>query len=160
MILLKHTDKNLNQVSENFNFKEPPFDPIEFSQELVKFMYDNNGICLAAPQVGIPLRIFAMRGSPQNFVVFNPKVIMPSKDEVRLEETSMTYPGLIIPVKRSQHCRVRFATPNGEVRTETFTGMTARAFLQSMDFLDGKKFYANSNPIHRERAFRKWNKKN
>ena len=61
MILLKHTDKNLNQVSENFNFKEPPFDPIEFSQELVKFMYDNNGICLAAPQVGIPLRIFAMQ---------------------------------------------------------------------------------------------------
>ena len=91
---------------------------------------------------------------------FNPEITWSSDEIILLEETDLSNMALIIPVKRSQHCRVRFATPNGEVRTETFTGMTARAFLQSMDFLDGKKFYANSNPIHRERAFRKWNKKN
>jgi peptide deformylase len=156
MYILKHTDKILKEVSQTFDFREPPFDPVEFAQQLVKTMYDNNGICLAAIQVGIPYRVFAMRGSPENFVCFNPRVVQPSEQMIRLEETSLTYPGLCVKVNRPQHCRVRFATPNGEVRTETFTGMTARVFQQSMDFLDGRLFYSAANPIHRQQALRKW----
>lgn len=156
MYILKHTDKILKEVSQTFDFREPPFDPVEFAQQLVKTMYDHNGICLAAIQVGIPYRIFAMRGAPENFVCFNPRIVQPSEQMIRLEETSLTYPGLCVKVNRPQHCRVRFATPNGEVRTETFTGMTARVFQQSMDFLDGRLFYSTANPIHREQALRKW----
>lgn len=156
MHILGYTNPILKEVSQTFDFREPPFDPAEFAQQLVKTMYDNNGICLAAIQVGIPYRVFAMRGSPENFVCFNPRVVQPSEQTIRLEETSLTYPGLCVKVNRPQHCRVRFATPNGEVRTETFTGMTARVFQQSMDFLDGRLFYSTANPIHREQALRKW----
>lgn len=156
MNLVKYNDPILKQVSQQFSFQEPPFDPIEFSQELVKFMYENNAINIAAIQVGIPFRIFAMRGSPQNFVCFNPRIVQPSSDTVLLEEASVTYPGLSVKIKRPQHCRVRFAMPNGDVRTETFTGMTARAFQQSIDFLDGKVYYTNANLYHREQALRKW----
>ena len=156
MHILGYTNPILKEFSQTFDFRKPPFDPVEFAQQLVKTMYDNNGICLAAIQVGIPYRIFAMRGSPENFVCFNPRVVQPSEQMIRLEETSLTYPGLCVKVNRPQHCRVRFATPNGEVRTETFTGMTARVFQQSMYFLDGKLFYSAANPIHREQALRKW----
>ena len=158
MHLLDYKDPILKEVSENFDFSNPPVDPVEFSQELVKTMYEHNGLCLAAIQVGLPWRVFAMRGSPQNFVCFNPRVVQVSEQQIRLEEKSLTYPELCVKVKRPQHCRVRFATPNSEVRTETFTGMTARVFLQSMDFLDGRLFYSTANPIHREQALRKWNK--
>lgn len=156
MNLIEYTDPTLKEISKQFDFQHPPFDALEFSQELVKTMYDNNGICLAAIQVGIPLRIFAMRGSPQNFVCFNPRIVQPSEQFIRLEEKSLTYPGLCVKVNRPQHCRVRFATPNGDVRTETFTGITARVFQQSMDFLDGQLFYSAANPIHRQQSLRKW----
>ena len=158
MHLLDYKDPILKEVSQNFDFSNPPVDPVEFSQELVKTMYEHNGLCLAAIQVGLPWRVFAMRGSPQNFVCFNPRVVQLSEQQIRLEEKSLTYPELCVKVKRSQHCRVRFATPNGEVRTETFTGMTARVFLQSMDFLDGRLFYSTANSVHREQALRKWNR--
>ncbi len=159
MNLLRHNDPFLKQKSEAFDFSNPPFDPIEFSQDLVKFMYDKNAICLAAIQVGVPYRIFAMRGAPENFVCFNPKIVLPSKEEIRLEEISLTFPDLEVKIKRPQHCRVRFATPNGEIRTETYTGMTARVFQHCMDFLDGEVFYRKANPIHREQALKKWKRK-
>lgn len=158
MELLHHSDKRLKEVAKPFDFYQPPFDPIEFSQELVKFMYDKAAICLSAPQIGVPYRIFAMRGSPENFVCFNPRIVMGSEDQVRLEEVSATYPGLVVKVKRPQHCRVRFMTPNGETRTEMYTGMTARVFQHCMDFLDGEVFYHKANPIHRDQALRKWRK--
>jgi len=159
MHILDYRNPILKEVSQPFDFQNPPVDPLQFAQELVKTMYNNNGICLAAIQVGVPWRVFAMRGAPQNFVCFNPRVVQPSDAEIRLEETSLTYPGLIVKIKRPQHIRVRFATPNSDVRTETFTGITARAFLQSMDFLNGTLFYSTANRIHREQALRKWNKK-
>ena len=144
----------MKNKSENFDFNDT-IDPIEFAQDLVKIMYAHNGICLAAPQIGIPYRVFAMRGEPQNFVCFNPRIVMPSEETIVLEEKSLTWPGLLVKVRRPRHVKVRFATPNSEVRTETYTGLTARAFLQSIDFLDGYEFYRRANPIHREQAFRK-----
>jgi peptide deformylase len=156
MNLLKYTDPALKDKSDTFDFKNPPFDPYQFSHELIKFMYENNGICVTAPQVGVQYRIFAMRGAPENFVCFNPRIVMASEQKVRLDEISLTYPGLDVKIKRSQHCKVRFSTPNGDVRTETYTGMTARVFQHCMDFLDGEVFYHKANPIHREQALRKW----
>lgn len=156
MEVIDYRNPILKTVSKPFDFTAPPFNPIDFSHELVKFMYDMNTINLAAIQVGIDYRIFAMRGFPENFVCFNPRVVQPSVETVLLEETSLTYPKLFVKIRRPSHCRVRFAMPNGDVKTETFTGMTARIFQQSMDFLDGKLYYASANPIHREQALRKW----
>lgn len=150
--------KLVHKPCDPFNFQDPPFDPIEFAQSLVKTMYDSNGICLTAPQVGVHMRIFAMRSAPENFVCFNPRVVMPGTEEIRLEETSMSYQGLIIKIKRPQTVKVRFATPNGQVRTETFTGLTARTFQHCMDFMEGEKFYMKSNLVHRTKAMRKWKK--
>jgi peptide deformylase len=156
MELVKYNDLILKSPGSNFNFNEPPFNQYEFAQDLVKFMYDKNAICITAPQVGIPYRIFAMRAHPQNFVCINPKIVQPSKEIVLLEETSLTYPGIYVKIKRPQHCRVRFAMPNGDVRTETFTGVTARTFQHCMDYLDGIAFYSKANPYHRTKAFKKW----
>jgi peptide deformylase len=160
MKLIKYNDPFLKNKSESFDFKNPPFDPIEFSKNLVRFMYDNNGICLTAPQVDIPYRIIAMRSAPENLVCFNPRIVMFGDEEVRLDEISLTFPGLEVKIKRPQHCKVRFSLPNGEVKTETYTGMTARVFQHCMDFLDGELFYQKANPIHREQALRKWKRKN
>lgn len=156
MKLVEQNDLILTKVCEPFDFLNPPFDPIEFSNELVKFMYESGGIGLAANQVGVPYRIFAMRGSPENFVCFNPKIVQPSEQEIALEEGCLSYPGLLVKIKRPQHVRVRFHTPNSDVMTQTFTGMTARIFQHEYDHLDGIIFYNKANRYHREKALRKW----
>ena len=156
MNLVNANDPVLTTRCNHFDFNNTPFDPIEFSQELVKFMYDSNGIGLAANQVGIPYRIFAMRGQPENFVCFNPRVVQPSEMQVVLEEGCLTYPGLYVKIKRPQHIRVRFQTPNGDTLTKQFTGMTARIFQHELDHLDGIVFYNKANRFHREQAMKKW----
>jgi peptide deformylase len=151
-------DRYLLDICEEFDFKNPPFDPIEYSQNLVKFMYENNALGVAANQVGNPYRIFAMRGSPENFVCFNPKIIQPSEMKVILEEGCLSYPGLIVKIKRPQHVRVRFTTPNGDTMTKQFTGMSARVFQHELDHLDGIRFYDLATKYHRDQAMRKWRK--
>jgi peptide deformylase len=150
--------KALNIISLKFNFDDPPFNAIEFSRDIVRYMYDKNAITISAPQVGKFYDIIVLRGSPENFVCFNPRIVMSSDEQIVLEESSLSYPGLIVKIKRPRHIKVRFATPNSEVRTETFTGMTARAFQHSMDFLKGEEFYRKANLYHRSLALSKWKK--
>jgi len=156
MKLIESSNTILTTPCQPFDFKNPPFDPIEFSKEFIKFMYESNGIGLAANQIGFPYRIFAMRGMPENFVCFNPKIVQLSEQEVVLEESCLTYPGLIVKIKRPQHIRVRFTTPNGDTRTEQFTGISARIFQHEMDHLDGMVFYNRANKFHKDQALRKW----
>ena len=158
MNLVKHDDPILTIPCKPFDFANPPFDPIEFSHELVKFMYDNNGIGISANQVGVPYRIFAMRGAPENFVCFNPKIVQRSEQEIVLEESSLTYPGLVVKIKRPQHVRVRFTVPNGETRTETFTGISARVFQQMTNNLEGIIYFNFASRYHRDTALEKWRK--
>ena len=102
MKLVPHSDPILTTPCKEFDFSNPPFDPIEFSKDMVKFMYEKNGIGLAANQIGVPYRIFSMRGSPENFVCFNPKIVHASQDIVLLEEGCLTYEGMLVKIKRPQ----------------------------------------------------------
>jgi peptide deformylase len=119
-------------------------------------MYENNGLGLAANQVGVPYSVFAMRGQPQNYVCFNPRIVQPSAEEIILEEGCLSFPGLVVKVKRPRHIRVRFQLPNGETVTETFIGMTARVFQHEMDHLQGKLYFNRANRYHKEVAMKKW----
>ena len=158
MELVKDNDPILKTRCENFDFLNPPFNPIEFSQEIVKFMYEKNGLGLAANQVGVPYRIFAMRAAPENFVCFNPKIVMPGTDQIVLEEGCLTFPGLLVKIKRSQHIKVRFQIPNGDTLTKQFTGLSARIFQHELDHLDGVIYYQRANKFHREQAMKRWKK--
>ena len=159
MKLVEATNPVLTTPCQPFNFLNPPFEPVEFARELVKDMYEYNGLGLAANQVGEPYRIFAMRGQPENFVCFNPRIVQPSEMEVVLEEGCLTYPGLLVKIKRPQHIRVRFQLPNGDTITKQFTGMTARVFKHEMDHLNGLVFFNRANRYHKELAFKKWKSK-
>jgi peptide deformylase len=141
MKLVDYTDPVLTTSCEDFNFTEPPFDPIEFSHNLIKYMYDVNAIGLAANQVGVPFRIFSMRGSPENFVCYNPRIVSVSPDQETILEACVTYPGLFVPIKRPIHVRFRFTTPNGQTQTNQYTGATARVIQHEMMHLNGKVFF-------------------
>jgi len=158
MRLVSKDDPILTTPCPPMDLKNLPSNIIELSQEMVKFLHDNNAIGVSANQLGLQYRMFALRAYPQNFVCINPRIVQPSEQLVTLEESCLTFKGLYVKIKRSQHVRVRFATPNGDVRTETFTGMTARIFQQQLDYLDGILYHTRANRYHREQAFKKWKK--
>ena len=164
LILSHPNDPILRTKCENFDFNNPSLDatgvaidPIEFSQEMIKFMYEHKGIGLAANQVGYGYRIFCMRGESENFVCFNPKVIFHGAEEIILEEGCITYSKLIIPMKRNKNIKVRFQTPNGDTLTKTFTDLTARVVQHEITHLDGKVFWEGISRIQFERARKKCN---
>jgi len=156
MNIVKFPDAILRQQLPDFNFDNPIIDPVELEKSMIEAMFLYDGIGLAANQVGVPYRVFAMRGSPENFVCFNPKIVQPSETVVSLEEGCLTFPGLAVKIKRPQHIRVRFTKPNNETITRQFTGMTARIFQHELDHLDGIVFYNRANRFHRDKALEKW----
>lgn len=146
---------SLTRVSEPFDFRNPQMDPIELAAKLVKEMVDENGLGLSAIQLGIPLRVFAMRARPQHIVLFNPIIVDASKETATELEGCLSFPNLVVKVKRPFEVRVRFRLPNEEVTTEKWGGLTARVVQHEVDHLDGILFYNRANKFHRDQAFRK-----
>jgi peptide deformylase len=155
MELIPYKDELLHSVLEPFDFSNPPIDPEELATEMVQFMRDNNGIGLAANQIGHNFRVFVMEGEPA-FACFNPRVVIPGNTSVVLEEGCLSYPGLLVKVKRPRDIKVRFQGPDGETYTQTFTGMSARVFQHELDHLDGVTMLQRANAFHRESALKKW----
>lgn len=153
--LVHHTDKILHSVLEPFDFATAPEHPIEIANKLIGCMAEEGGIGLAANQVGLPYRLFVMRGEPM-IVCFNPRIVDVSEEQVLLEEGCLSYPGMLIKVKRPKKIKVRFANEYGEVITRTFDGMSARCFQHELDHLDGVTMLERATPIHRDMAMRKW----
>ena len=145
----------LTTPCEWFDFDNPPFNPAEFAQQLVHSMHFHSGIGLAANQVGVNYRIFSMRGNP-NYVFFNPRIVANSDKDIVLEEACLSFPGLVVKVKRPETVRVRYVLPNGETTTSQFTGISARCVQHECDHLDGLLFYNKASKFHRDQAFRKW----
>lgn len=150
----------LTKVSEEWDFEKPPMDATELAYNLVDTMLHNNGLGLAAIQVGIAYRVFAMRGStneagnPEMFCFFNPKLVSVSNEQIKLEEGCLSFPNVVVEVKRPKDVRLRFTLPNGQTDTRTFTGMTARCVQHEMDHLDGKIFYNLANTYKRNKALK------
>ena len=155
--LIDRRDPLLKTVLEPFDFKNPPIDPVQLAKDMVKTMRENNGYGLSANQVGLPYRMFVMIGEP-NYACFNPKITAYGDDEITLEEGCLSFPGLIVKVKRPKSIRVRFDTQNGQTEARQFTGMTARIFQHELDHLNGTLFFERAHPYHREKAIKKMKK--
>lgn len=146
--------KQLLIPCERFNFDSPPIDPIEVSKDIAETMQAKKGIGLAANQIGILYRFFVINSYPEIFVMFNPRIINKSETIDLLEEGCLSFPQLIVKIKRSKEIRIRFQGPNGETFTKKFVGMTARAIQHEMMHLDGKLFFDGASRLHVEQGLK------
>jgi len=152
--LVKYPDTILTTPCEEFDFANPPGDPYELGTLLLQLMNDYKAVGLAANQVGVPYRVFVMRGYPENYVCFNPKIVYNSTETELLEEACLSFPGVNVKIKRPKNIRVRFQTPSGQVATMAFDGLTARVFQHELDHLDGVLFFNRANKFHRDKALK------
>lgn len=155
-MIVTFPDPILTTPTTLFDFRNPPIDPQELSTTLMQTMNDVNAVGLAANQIGIPYRVFSLRGYPHNFVCFNPKIVFYSKEEEVENEGCLSFPGVNVKVKRSKEIRTRFQTPSGEIVTHAFSGLTARAFQHELDHLEGKIFVNRANRFHRDKAMKRY----
>lgn len=99
-----------------------------------------NGIGLAAPQIGSNLRVIIVGRQSKNGNVFmamvNPKIEKQSQQSCFADEGCLSYPGVIVRVKRSK--RVRVSCVDGLSRIKlSLSGHTARVFQHEFDHLNG-----------------------
>lgn len=152
--LVSNTDQVLYTKTERFDFSNPPIDPSELAHILAQTMIANNGIGLAAPQIGLPYRAFVLTGKPI-LCCFNPIIVDTSSEQIYLEEGCLSFPNLIVKIKRPKIIRARYTMPNGETVTNKFIGMTARTFQHELDHLNGVVFTQRANSYHLEKARKK-----
>lgn len=129
---------------------------------MVAAMYAAPGIGLAAPQIGVPLRIFVIdlsvgREAGALLTVINPEWV--SRDGMQLEEEGcLSVPGFTATVARPHHAVIRGMDRTGTVREHTGEGLLARAFQHEMDHLDGTLFIDRLRGIRRDLILRRIHK--
>ena len=138
--LVKYPDVFLRKVSKDVTF---PLD--DKTQRLVKWMmramYNNHGIGLAAIQVGYPLRMFVMdvnRSFEHPQVFINPEIIKKSKESLTDFEGCLSAPGKRGEVKRYIRITLKYQDEKGEEIVKTFYNLAARCIQHEMDHLEGK----------------------
>tara|TARA_B000000609_G_scaffold152651_1_gene140320 strand:+ start:455 stop:964 length:510 start_codon:yes stop_codon:yes gene_type:complete len=136
MRLVNDTDPILRQPTVNFDFNGG-VDPEQLSKDMAEVMFENGGLGLAAPQVGLNYRMFLM-GDPESAVAcFNPRIIEVSEETTYDVEGCLSFPGLFLKVQRPKEVVTEFTDSNGELQTMTFTEIMARCFCHELEHLDG-----------------------
>lgn len=158
--LVKHPNPILDQVLPDFDFSNPIMPPDELEKTLVETMYSENGIGLAASQIGIKTRVFSIktRNIPEltePFAVFNPVVLQISELTECNFEGCLSFPGLYLDVKRPAAIVARFVDRNNISRIIELTGIDARCFLHELDHLDGVCFTDRVSKLKLDIAERK-----
>jgi peptide deformylase len=122
--------------------------------DMTETMYAAPGVGLAAPQIGVPLRIFVVDISvgrdPSGLLVFvNPQIV--ERDGMQLEEEGcLSIPGFEATVVRPSRLVLSGLDRNGTEHRHEGTVLLARAFQHEMDHLDGTLFVDRLRGIKRD----------
>jgi peptide deformylase len=138
---------------------EPITEVTEEHRKLIEDMYEtmhaNNGIGLAAPQVGISVRI-AVLGIPgkgdeiTHLALINPEWVNPS-GELTEDEGCLSVPGLYEEVRRAKQLDLRALDERGEPYEIRCEGLFARAVQHEVDHLNGMLFVDRLSVLRRQR---------
>jgi len=130
--------------------------------EMVKMMMEQNGVGLAAPQVGITKRFLVMMNpdTGEIFRMINPVITKHSDNKVVMEEGCLSVLGadnlpVFANVERPESVVVEWTDENGRGCGAEMSGVPARIVQHETDHLDGKLFIDYLSPVKREMVMRK-----
>jgi peptide deformylase len=121
--------------ASKFNFDE--VDASMLTNIMMDRMTEMGGVALSAPQVGLNMCMFVMGIDQARVEVFNPSIVSYSKEEALMNEGSLTFPGILVIVKRPIAVTVEYYNKKGELIQNEFQGLTARIFQHAFDHLQG-----------------------
>ena len=136
----------------------------EFGEELQKLcddmfetMYDDEGVGLAAPQIGLSLRLFVMDCEGIKLIAANPEIIH-TEGEQSGQEGCLSVGKVPAVVVRAEKVILKAQDVNGEWFEEEATGYAARCFLHETDHCDGKLFIDHLPKMRREMVLKRFKK--
>jgi len=114
----------------------------ELAQDMLATMYEAPGRGLAAPQVGVLLRLFVMdatwkEGAPDPQVMIDPVILAASDLRVAMDEGCLSIPDITTRITRPNAIRAGWTDLDGERHEADLTGAAARIFQHELDHLDG-----------------------
>jgi len=127
--------------------------------DMIETMYAAPGVGLAAPQVGVPLRIFVVdpsmgRDPAALIAMVNPEFV--SREGMQLEEEGcLSVPGFNATVVRPMHVVIKGLNRSGAEEVREGRELLARAFQHEMDHLDGRLFIDHLRGIKRDMILRR-----
>ena len=133
--------------------------------DMVETMRDAGGVGLAAPQVGVNLRVVIVDGREltdtydylHDFfrVMINPVVVEESAETCDYSEGCLSVPGIYAEVRRPSKIKVEYYNENLEKVVEEFDRFACRMVQHELSHLDGNLFVDNVSPLRRKMISRK-----
>jgi peptide deformylase len=146
--VLQYPHMALMQVSTEWSDQDKidGYDDIEkFENDYVELMIHEQGMGLAANQIGVTKRFFAIGHESfdtfkKHAIIWNPQVINFSKDKVIDVEGCLSFKGIWLKVERPKTIEVQYETTQGKTRFAKLDGMESKCFQHECDHLDGITF--------------------
>ena len=122
------------------------YDDLErFESDVIELMLDEHGMGLAANQIGITKRFFAIGHESfdtfqKHAIIWNPQVINSSEEKVIDVEGCLSFKNVFVKVERPKVIEVQYETTQGKTRFAKLDGMESKCFQHELDHLDGITF--------------------
>ncbi|MDU1889941.1 MAG: peptide deformylase [Dysgonomonas sp.] len=132
----------------------------ELITNMFETMYNADGIGLAAPQIGLDIRLFVIDLEPladddDQFASFkkvfiNPQITERQGELVRMEEGCLSLPGINESVEREEKIRIQYLDENFVPHDEEYDGFFARCIQHEYDHIEGKLFIDKISGIRKQ----------
>lgn len=142
------------------DLEEGEIDVKQLSEDLFETMEAANGIGLAAPQIGMSIRMFVVDGtlieedeedmSDFRKVFINPEIIEETGDEWAFEEGCLSIPEIREEIERQEKLRIHYFDENWEEHEEDYEGLKARIIQHEYDHIEGILFTDHLSPLKRK----------
>ena len=108
-----------------------------FCASMINTMIENNGIGLAANQVGVLKRIIIVLIENKPSVMINPEIVEFSKEVSLMDEGCLSIPETYLPISRAETIKVKYRDLKGKPHFETYSGLTSRIIQHEVQHLEG-----------------------
>ncbi len=126
--------------------------------DMIDTMEAMPGVGLAAPQIGVMLRLAVVDGSIERgraVRLANPEILHSSVELREHEEASPNLPGVSAKVKRPRAVSVRYLNEHGMVDRREFVGIDATSVQHQIDHLNGRMYFDRLSKVKRDMLLRK-----
>ncbi|MRS13191.1 MAG: peptide deformylase [Actinobacteria bacterium] len=127
---------------------------------MAETMYDQNGVGLAAPQVGVDKRVIVFDVEDRLAALCNPVITEFGEETAVEDEGCLSVPGITVPVERSTHVVCSGHTIEGREITIEAEDLLARVLQHEIDHLDGTLILDRCPPDVRKSVIRAYNEAN
>lgn len=140
-LIRQYPDPILNQVCDPVTFDRHT---VKLATDLADTMFAKSGKGLAAPQIGVAVRMFVLRFENRAMAFCNPVIVKRGKDMVKDTERCLSIPGKIVMVARNNIVEVEcFDVYGNRQKPMKFRGFESRCVQHEIDHLDGKLIFPN-----------------